>query len=204
MWLIVWVAKAFILVTIGADKSKARVVNLTILHFHTKSNRKNNNTCVENTIDVENSYFANRKQQSYPLFMHSAVGFNIASSPLSFHRDRIDKGLTRTWRWCLQPAITILKILRNQNACEMRIQWQWLSFRTLNISCLVRKKNCMPDKATFPLTTSSVNRCTSMHHDPCGTDRSTSIGLFDSSWMPAEYSDTASVRVMRKINENQK
>lgn len=52
--------------------------------------------------------------------------------------------------------------------------------------------------------TSSEKRRTSKFQASRGTARNACMGLFDSSWMPAEYSDTANVRDIRKMSENQK
>lgn len=45
---------------------------------------------------------------------------------------------------------------------------------------------------------------TSIHQDSLGTALNISVGFFDSSFIPAAYKDTAKVRAIRNINENQK
>lgn len=62
----------------------------------------------------------------------------------------------------------------------------------------------MPDNATTSLVTSSEKRLTSKHHESFGTARNALNGPFDSSLIEAEYSETANVRAIRNINENQK
>lgn len=75
---------------------------------------------------------------------------------------------------------------------------------TLKINFRVRKKNFMPDKATRLERMSPKNRFVSAFHKCDGTSRRTSIGFCDSSLIAAARSDTANVRKMRKVNENQK
>lgn len=62
----------------------------------------------------------------------------------------------------------------------------------------------MPDNATVSLVTSSEKRFTSKHHASLGTARNAWMGFLDSSWMPAEYSETANVRDIKNMSENQK
>lgn len=43
-----------------------------------------------------------------------------------------------------------------------------------------------------------------MHHEIFGAARSTIIGFLDSSWISAEYNDTATVRPIKNVSEYQK
>lgn len=75
---------------------------------------------------------------------------------------------------------------------------------TVKMSPRVKKKNFIPDNATVSLAISSENRWASRHHECGGIVRKAYNGFFDSSWTFDAYNETASVRKMRKLNENQK
>lgn len=74
----------------------------------------------------------------------------------------------------------------------------------LKINFRVRKKNSIPDKVTVLKRTSSKSRLASVLNELDGTARRILIGFFDSSWIRAANSETANVRKIKKIKENQK
>lgn len=75
---------------------------------------------------------------------------------------------------------------------------------TVKMSLRVRKKNFIPENATVSATTCSQKRCTSVHQELVGNARRTSISFFDSSSISDEYKETANVRDIKNISENQK
>lgn len=62
----------------------------------------------------------------------------------------------------------------------------------------------MPDREVVLKTTSSNSRLASLFHEFDGIARRNMPGFFASSLMRAAKSETANVRMMRKIKENQK